>query len=391
MSPAESSPHSAYSDPKVKLFAPARCQTGLEDGDRPLSLDPAEYIRRLEKENRTLKKKLQRSETERLDLEQTYETREDHLHKVIQELEQTKLHQENQHQELDKAFKQLQAMQSKLVEAEKMSALGVLVAGIAHEINNPISFIHGNVDCASSYIRSLVNLVKLYQQSYPTPSDEILRYQQDIDLEFVLDDILALLKSMRLGSDRISQIVLGLRNFSRHDESELKEANIHQGLDSTLMILQHRLRQNGPNPTIEVQKDYGKVPNIPCFAGQLNQVFMNILVNAIDALRGNGNDQDADRQQVPSPWIWIKTSLTADNMVAIRIGNNGPHIPASVQSRLFDPFFTTKPVGKGTGLGLSISHQIVVERHHGRLTCQSSCGQGCEFLIELPLSPDVDL
>ena len=351
----------------------------------------AQRIRALEKENRILKKKLKRSESDRVYLERNYEVRESMLNQVVQELEIAQAEKEQQNQDLNQALQQLKAMQGKLVEAEKMSALGVLVAGIAHEINNPISFVHGNVECAHDYLTDLVSLIRLYQYHYPQPHADILQKQRDIDFEFLSDDVFDLLQSMKVGSDRIRDIVLSLRTFSRHDESDFKEADIHEGIDSTLMILQHRLKENGKDHAITIQKDYGNLPPIPCFAGQLNQVFMNILSNAIDALRDSHdwlatNANAMDEQGHPQPTIWIKSRIQPEeNIVSIKIGNNGPPIPEAVREHLFEPFFTTKGVGKGTGLGLSISYQIIVDRHHGQLTCTSSPSVGSEFSIELPL------
>lgn len=350
-----------------------------------------QQIRETAKENRKLQKKLQRSESDRIHLEQHYEAREGMFNQVLQDLEVAQAEQEWQNQELNQALQKLRMMQGKLVEAEKMSALGVLVAGVAHEINNPISFIHGNVEIANDYLADLVSLIQLYQKHYPTPHDEIIQRQQDIDLDFLADDIFDLLQSMKVGSDRIREIVLSLRTFSRHDEAEFKEADIHQGLDSTLMILQHRLKENGRDPAIVIQKDYGNLPLIPCFAGQLNQVFMNILSNAIDALRDTCEWIAADVETIegedsPKPIIWIKTGTQfTENIALIKIGNNGPPIPDAIRDRLFEPFFTTKGVGKGTGLGLSISYQIIVDRHLGQINCASSKDFGTEFSIKIPL------
>lgn len=358
--------------------------TVLETQNKYQSIE--KQIKEVIKENRKLRKKLQRSETDRVYLERHYEAREGMFNQVLQDLEVAQSEKEKQNQELNQAIQQLRMMQGKLVEAEKMSALGVLVAGVAHEINNPISFIHGNVNIANAYLVDLVSLIKLYQHHYPTPHTEIAQKFQEIDFDFLADDIFDLLQSMRVGSDRIRGIVLSLRTFSRHDESEFKETDIHQGIDSTLMILRHRLKANGKDAAIEVQKDYGELPPVPCFAGQLNQVFMNILSNAIDALRDTHHWIALEAGTEATPTIWIKTTFYSDkSIVSIQIGNNGPPIPNTIRDRLFEPFFTTKGIGKGTGLGLSISYQIIVDRHHGKLTCMSSPTMGSEFLIEIPL------
>lgn len=357
-----------------------------------------QQIKETAKENRKLQKKLQRSESDRVYLERHYEVREGMFNQVLQNLEVAQAEKERQNQELNQALNQLRMMQGKLVEAEKMSALGVLVAGVAHEINNPISFIHGNVEIANDYLADLVSLIKLYQTHYPTPHAEIIQRQQAIDLAFLADDIFDLLQSMKVGSDRIREIVLSLRTFSRHDEAEFKEADIHRGLDSTLMILQHRLKENGREAEIVIQKDYGDLPLIPCFAGQLNQVFMNILSNAVDALRDSRewialeaealeNTEALEKKEPPEPTIWIKTCVQlTENTALIKIGNNGPPIPDAIRDRLFEPFFTTKGVGQGTGLGLSISYQIIVDRHLGQINCASSNHFGTEFSIEIPLA-----
>ena len=367
----------------------------LKDDEGQAAVERLEYEKRihaLEKANRVLTKKLQRAESDRIYLERNYEVREGMLNQVVRELEEAQAEREQQNQSLNEALNQLQTMQGKLVEAEKMSALGVLVAGVAHEINNPISFIHGNVEIANAYLTDLVSLIRLYQHHYPTPHSDISKKRQAIDFDFLVDDIFDLLQSMRVGSNRIREIVLSLRTFSRHDEAGFKDADIHQGIDSTLMILQHRLKANGKEVGITVQRNYGELPLIPCFAGQLNQVFMNILSNAIDALREthhwidpHDGTSEIDETEV-TPTIWIKTHVCQDKpMIAIRMGNNGPPIPSTIRDRLFEPFFTTKGVGKGTGLGLSISYQIIVERHQGSLTCLSSPTVGSEFLIELPI------
>ncbi|MCS6812224.1 MAG: sensor histidine kinase [Cyanobacteria bacterium] len=290
------------------------------------------------------------------------------------------------------AFQALQQAQAQLIQTEKMSSLGQLVAGIAHEINNPINFIYGNLPHAASYAKDLVGLIQLYEQHYTDPVPEIRAYRDEIDLEFLIEDLEKMLSSMRIGADRIREIVLSLRNFSRLDEAEMKPVNIHDGIDSTLLILQNRLKGSASCPKIDIVKAYGDLPLVDCYPGQLNQVFMNILSNAIDAL-----SQFCDKQQQTSdakpftPTITIHTQLIDQGTwVRISFKDNGPGIPAEHLSKLFDPFFTTKPVGEGTGLGLSISYQIIVEKHRGRLTCVSALGEGAEFVIEIPVSrPDV--
>ncbi|HEY9690719.1 MAG TPA: ATP-binding protein [Oculatellaceae cyanobacterium] len=288
---------------------------------------------------------------------------------------------EERSKELSQALENLQQTQAQLIQTEKMSSLGQMVAGVAHEINNPVNFIYGNINHASDYIDDLLSLIKLYQERYPEPDREIQQLTKEIDLEFLVDDLSKLLSSMKIGTERIRQIVLTLRNFSRLDEAEMKAVNIHEGIDSTLVILQNRLKAKPDRPAVQIVKDYGELPQVECYAGQLNQVFMNIISNAIDALQESMSKLQETGQ---TPTITIRTKAIENNRVSISIKDNGPGIPKEVKSKLFDPFFTTKPVGEGTGLGLSISYQIVVDKHGGVLLCDSQPGEGTEFLIEIP-------
>lgn len=291
---------------------------------------------------------------------------------------------------LTDALEVLKKAQLQLIHSEKMSSLGQLVAGIAHEINNPVNFIHGNLNHATQYAQDLIEVLGLYQKHYPQPVPEVSERAQRIDLEFLTEDFPRMLGSMHIGAERIRNIVLSLRNFSRLDDSEMKPTNIHTGLESTLLILQYRLKPRPPLPPIRLIKEYGDLPPVECHSSQLNQVFMNVLVNAIDAIEEAALSRLEHECTLPQNTITIQTSVLPSKVdgvprALIRIVDNGPGISAEVQSRLFDSFFTTKPEGKGTGLGLSISHQIVVERHRGTLRCTSQPGQGTEFWIEIPI------
>ena len=306
-------------------------------------------------------------------------------------LKQSETRFKQQAEQLEKTLHQLQQTQSQLIQTEKMSSLGQLVAGVAHEINNPIGFVCGNLVHASQYTQDLLNLLRLYQRCYPNPTAEIETEIETIDLDFLIGDLPRTLASIQIGADRIRQIVLSLRNFSRIDEAMLKPVDIHEGIDSTLLILGSRIKANATHSEIAIVKQYGDLPPVECYAGQLNQVLMNILSNAIDALRqiadngsqvaGDGQDSKPDRE----PTIQIFTEQTDTDWATIRIADNGSGMPEAVRQRIFDPFFTTKPVGKGTGLGLSISYQIVVENHGGLFDCVSTPGEGPEFAIKIPL------
>ena len=287
-----------------------------------------------------------------------------------------------QARELQATLQELQRTQSHLVQSEKMSSLGQLVAGVAHEINNPVNFIYGNLAHAKNYAEDLLNLIGLYQFHFPVSPLTIQKAADQMDLEFVMEDLPKLLNSMKVGSERIQGIVSSLRIFSRMDESEMKAVNLHDGLESTLMILQNRLKAGPDDKAITVTRDYSNLPQVECYVGQLNQVFMNVLSNAIDALEDIRRGQDPNKS---SACIHIQTQLTDHYQVKIGIRDNGPGIPEEIQARLFDPFFTTKPIGKGTGMGLSISYQIVTEKHKGYLTCDSQVGEGTTFMIAIPL------
>ncbi|MCC3419235.1 MAG: AAA family ATPase [Microcoleus sp. PH2017_07_MST_O_A] len=297
--------------------------------------------------------------------------------------------------ELELALQELQATQTQLIQTEKMSSLGQLVGGIAHEINNPINFIYGNLTHSSDYVDHLLGLLNLYQQQLPNATPEIQNYAEDIDIEFIISDFPRLIDSMQVGAERIRQIVLSLRNFSRLDEAQMKPVDIHEGIDSTLLLLQNQLQASTSKLGIEIVKEYGKLPRVECYPGFLNQVFMNILNNAIDAIEESFAvcptvaAQKKEFVTHNKGKICIRTRVVNRNKVEISIADNGAGMTEEVCRKIFDPFFTTKPVGSGTGLGLAISYQIVVEKHQGSLTCISARGKGADFVIEIPIQQKI--
>jgi len=314
----------------------------------------------------------------------------------LQELKKTTAKAQFQTKQLEEALQELQRAQSQMIQTEKMSSLGQLVAGVAHEINNPVSFIHGNLMYLEQYVGDVLRMINLYEKRHPSDDPEVKALAREIDLEFLTGDIPKMLMSMKTGTDRIRDIVLSLRNFSRMDQSEFKEVDIHEGLESTLLILQHRLHANADSPEIEVIKEYGNLPLVECSAGQLNQVFMNILVNAIDAIESSYlspaivasklfNFQSLDKPQQ----ITIRTSLVDEKWVQILIADNGIGMTEDIKQYIFNPFFTTKAIGKGTGMGLSISYQIVTEKHNGKLECISELYKGAKFIINIPTRHEI--
>jgi len=288
-------------------------------------------------------------------------------------------------QQLEQALLELRSTQTQLVQTEKMSSLGQLVAGIAHEVNNPVNFIHANITYLKQYTKQLLDLVTLYQQEYPEPKSKIRDLIEEIDLGFMAGDLIKIVGSMQVGTERIRQIVLSLRNFSRLDEAQMKSVDIHAGIDSTLLILQHRLKASDKWPIIQIVKDFGKLPLVECYASQLNQVFMNIIANGIDAIEERYQKLSVAEAEANPGRISICTMMTTQKTVIVEISDNGTGIPENVRNRIFNPFFTTKEVGKGTGLGMSISHSIVVEKHKGKIECISSIGCGTTFQIEIPI------
>lgn len=296
---------------------------------------------------------------------------------------------------LEQTLRDLQQTQLHLIQAEKMSSIGKMISGVAHEINNPISFIYGNLGYANEYIQQLLELIELYQQTYINPTPQITAKTETIELDFLKSDLCQIMNSIQSGAERLCQIVLLLRNFSRLQEAELKLVDLHEGIDSTLVLLQHRLEETSQRPAIEVIKQYGNLGKIECYASQLNQVFMNLLSNAIDALDSHDESSLSLYQTetkipefpqittVKQPIIKIVTELI-DSISIIHIADNGPGMTAEIRQRLFDPFFTTKPVGSGTGLGLAICYQVVVEKYKGQILVNSEIGKGSEFIIKIP-------
>ena len=325
---------------------------------------------------RAVQQLLQQQKTANEQLENYSQTLESQVEVRTQELS-------DKNTQLQQLLEELQRTQVQMVQSEKMSALGQMVAGVAHEINNPANFIHGNLTHVQEYAHNLLGLVELYQNYYPDPAPEIQAEAEDIDMEFIQADLPKVIDSMKLGTDRIRQIVLSLRNFSRMDEADFKAVDIHEGIDSTLLILQHRLKDKAERPAIQVIRDYGNLPLIECYPGQINQVFMNILANAIDALEEANVKRTYQELKENPNLITIRTAMIDSKWVKIAISDNGTGMSESVQKRLFDPFFTTKSVGKGTGMGLPISYQIVTQKHGGKLDCFSIPGKGTEFVIQI--------
>ncbi|MBO3461103.1 HAMP domain-containing histidine kinase [Aetokthonos hydrillicola Thurmond2011] len=307
---------------------------------------------------------------------------------IEKELRESQAQLKHKAEQLEQTLQKLQ-LAPQLLMAEKMSSLGRTVAGVAHEINNPVNFIYGNLTHVSNYFQGILSVLELYQKNYPHPTPEIENLIKEYDLEYAIEDLPKILSSMQTGTERIRSIVLTLRNFSRLDEAEKKVVNIHDGIDSTLLLLQKHFKSKPGDIGIEVVKEYDDLPAIECYPGRLNQVFMNLLQNAIDALEEHDKEKSLKKSDNHHSLITIRTTVLNTKWVQISIKDNGPGMAKEMKERIFEPFFTTKPVGEGTGLGLSISYQIIVNMHHGKLKCISAPNQGSEFLIEIPQNVDL--
>ena len=315
---------------------------------------------------------------------------------VIKALKESEDSYRKLNEQLGKTLEELTQTQSQMIQTEKMSSLGQMVAGIAHEINNPVGFIHGNLDFAHQYIQELLKLVELQDQLLQNKTPELEVKIAEVELDFIKEDLPRVFQSMRVGTDRIRKIVLSLRNFSRLDEAAMKPVDVHQGIDNTLLLVQHRFQSQPQRPEINIIKNYTDLPLLECYPGQLNQVFLNVINNAIDALEETylftsnvvletENPSSLGRpNQEKKLQIIITTELISPELLSIRIRDNGCGMTEDVRKDIFNPFFTTKPIGKGTGLGLATSYQIIVNKHQGRLSCNSLLGKGTEITIEIP-------
>lgn len=286
---------------------------------------------------------------------------------------------------LERTEQEMQQSRDRIVQSEKMSSLGELVSGIAHEINNPITFIYSNLTHVQSYSTDLIQLLRLYQKQFVNPGAEILQKQQDMDVEFILDDLLKIVSSMRNGSDRIRQIILSVQDFSRSDRSGWQLFDISDGLENTLLLLQHRLPAREGRRDIKVMKEYGNLPQVECYAGQLNQAFLNIINHAIDALEESSQELDESESLKFKPVILISTQVIDAQRISIEIADNGMASSEEIAAQVSDPVLILKPAEHSRALGLAVSYQIIVDQHKGELKCFSEPGKGTKFRIEIPV------
>ncbi|MBF2068054.1 MAG: PAS domain-containing sensor histidine kinase [Calothrix sp. C42_A2020_038] len=363
---------------------------GAGDLDYRLNMKTNDEIEQLSNEFDKMASKLSQSYAAILNRETALSNANNTLLQEVAERQQAETQLRQQTRQLEETLQELQRTHSQLVQQEKMSSLGQLVAGVAHEINNPVNFIHGNLAYVEQYTQNLLDFIQ-YQQNFPDDVAGIQAQAEELELEFLQEDLSKILRSMKIGTQRIREIVLSLRNFSRMDEAEFKAVDIHEGIDSTLLILQHRLKATTQRPEIQVVKDYSVLPLVECYAGQLNQVFMNILANAIDALEEADIKRLSENIKSEPHQISISTSVIDTKWVEITITDNGLGMPDNIRKRIFDPFFTTKPVGKGTGMGMSISYQIITDKHNGNIECFSTSGVGTKFIIQIPIQQSVNL
>jgi signal transduction histidine kinase len=290
---------------------------------------------------------------------------------------------ESKEEQLQDSLSELHRLKNHMVQMEKMTMLGQMISGISHEINNPINFIYGNLPYVDEHVEDLCSVIEAFQDAYPNPEESVEDTIEEVELDYILEDLPRIMGSMKVGAERIRDLVLTLRHFYRLDEPDMKEASLEEGLENTLVLLNNRTKQN-----VEVEREFAGIPKVECYINQLNQVFMNLLNNAIDALLEEAENASAKRGEKNK--ITVKTEKVDDNAIAIHISDNGPGIAPDIQSRIFEPFFTTKPMGVGTGLGLSISHKIITETHHGEMTFSSTPGEGSTFTVKLPLSQPKD-
>ncbi len=360
-------------------------------------LSISNLTKKLQAQNEQMQQEIADREQAQINLKSLTEELEKRVEERTAELSETndrltvEVKERQQMQEnLEKSLFELQHAQTLLIQSEKMSALGQMVVGIAHEFSNPVNFICGNINYVRDYTQDLISILNLYRQHYPDPAEEIETKSEAVDLEFIKKDLVKMLESMQVGGDRIRDLIFSMRYFLRQEGLEMKQINIHESIDSTLMILRNRLKFKPNRPKIEVIKNYSPhLVTIECFGGEINQAFMNILVNAIDAIEECSSQGNVGEIK-PNPYqIQISTELSKYNTATIRISDSGGGISEEVQGRIFDPFFTTKPIGKGTGIGLSISWHIIVDKHGGMLRCTSIPGKGTEFAIELPIQQQI--